>query len=311
MSCFILHTWIERYIFTVFTISTYFNLNLTCLGPAWLPIVGNLPELKKLSMKLGGQHLALSELSQKHNTNVLGLKLGNDYVIVVFAYPVVKAILTREEYEGRPDSFFIRLRSMGTRKGKYCFNRFAIQKEIDNYFLKYAGITCTDGNLWCTQRNFVVKHLRSLGFGKTTMEVMINEELQEVLQILKNEHTDVQIGNILAPSVLNVLWALTAGTRISRTDPRLSRLLALLDIRAKAFDMSGGTLSQHPWLRFIAPEKTGYNLLQKLNGELHSFFLDTINEHEKNWCEGKDDDIIYNFISEMKQSESGTTFTRK
>lgn len=79
--------------------------------------MGNLPELRKLSKRLGGQHLALLELAKMYKTNVLGLKLGNDLVITVFSYATVKHVLTSEEYEGRPDNFFIRLRSMGTRKG--------------------------------------------------------------------------------------------------------------------------------------------------------------------------------------------------
>lgn len=81
--------------------------------------MGNLPELKKLSRSLGGQHLALSKLAEKYKTNILGLKLGKDYVVTVFSYSVVRTVLVGEEYEGRPDNFFIRLRSMGTRKGTY------------------------------------------------------------------------------------------------------------------------------------------------------------------------------------------------
>lgn len=87
-------------------------------GPRWIPIFGNLFLLKHLSRKFGGQHLALSKLAEQYKTNVLGLKLGKDYAIAVFSYDLVRQVLTEEEYEGRPDSFFIRLRSMGTRKGK-------------------------------------------------------------------------------------------------------------------------------------------------------------------------------------------------
>lgn len=142
------------------------------------------------------------------------------------------------------------------------------------------------------------------------MEFMITEELREVLHVIKANPDRVRVGKILAPSVLNVLWALTAGSRIPRTDPRLDRLLELLNSRSKAFDMSGGTLSQHPWLRYLAPERTGYNLLQKLNKELKELFMATIKEHYERWTEGRNDDIIYSFITEMKQAkDASTTFT--
>lgn len=45
-----------------------------------------------------------------------------------------------------------------------------------------------------------------------------------------------------------------------------------MDRRAKAFSMGGGILSSVPWIRYIAPEASGYNLLMTLNKELKSFF---------------------------------------
>ena len=85
----------------------------------WLPFIGNLHELKKLSKFLGGQHHALQELAHKYNTNVLGLKLGSEYIVTVFTYPLIREVLTSEEYQGRPDNFFLRLRCMGKRNGKF------------------------------------------------------------------------------------------------------------------------------------------------------------------------------------------------
>lgn len=257
-------------------------------GPLWIPLVGNLPYLKKLSRALGGQHLALLELSKRWKTNVLGLKLGNNTIVTVFSYPVIKTVLTSEEFEGRPDNFFIRLRSLGTRQ----------------------GVTCTDGELWMIQRSFVVRHLRNLGFGKTAMEMKIKEELLEILDIIKLNGKEVQIGRLLAPAVINVIWSLTAGTRIAREDPRLNKLLDLLSQRTKVFDMAGGTLSQHPWLRFIAPEASGYNIITRLNAELAALFMETIKQHHQTWTAGKNDDLIYSFISEMNQPNGhSTTFT--
>lgn len=89
------------------------------LGPPCLPIVGNLPLLKKLSKELGGQYLALEHLAKKYKTRVLGLQLGSDFVITVFSYEVVRQVLTKEEYEGRPNSFFLKLRCMGEKRGKF------------------------------------------------------------------------------------------------------------------------------------------------------------------------------------------------
>ncbi|KAG5896790.1 hypothetical protein JTB14_008366 [Gonioctena quinquepunctata] len=261
-------------------------------GPFPLPIVGNLPELKKLAIALGGQHLALSKLSEIYKSNVIGLKLGGKHIVAVFSYELVKIVLTSEEYEGRPDDFFMRLRSMGVRR----------------------GITGTDGDLWRIQRSFVTVHLRNLGFGKKSMEKQIQEEVAKILKFVgENENEKTQIKSILPISVLNILWVFISGSRLDWDDVRLAKLLKILDERAKAFDMSGGTLNILPWLRYIAPEKSGYNLIVRLNNELSAILMVPIEEHFETWTEGRNDDLIYSFITEMKkhQGDDETTFTKE
>ena len=63
----------------------------------------------------GGQHNAFKKLTKDYETEVLGLKLGRDRFIVGTGHKMVTEIQTREEFDGRPDNFFIRLRTMGTR----------------------------------------------------------------------------------------------------------------------------------------------------------------------------------------------------
>lgn len=111
-------------------------------GPRWLPVVGNSPQLRRLARAVGGTHRALAIWANTYSTSVLGLRLGGDYVVVLFGAKTVREALCREEFDGRPDNFFIRLRTMGSR----------------------MGITCTEGQLWTEQRNFVVRHLRQVGY---------------------------------------------------------------------------------------------------------------------------------------------------
>lgn len=77
--------------------------------------MGNTPYVRALARKVGGQHLAFEELSKLHKSPVLGLKLGTDLVVVGLTYPIVKEVHNKEEFDGRPDNFFLRLRTMGTR----------------------------------------------------------------------------------------------------------------------------------------------------------------------------------------------------
>lgn len=180
-------------------------------------------------------------------------------------------------------------------------------------FTHRLGITCTDGELWAEQRNFATRHLREAGYGRKPMDVQIQNELNELLDII-DEHNGQPIwpGSFLPPSILNVLWTFTAGKRISRTDERLTRLLTLMQDRSKAFDVSGGVLNQMAWLRHIAPEKTGFNLINRFNQEIHAFFMEAITEHKLDFDEEKaTDDLIYAYIKEMQNADgkSSTTFT--
>lgn len=148
------------------------------------------------------------------------------------------------------------------------------------------------------------------------MELEIQHELLELL-----DEIEAKKGNsfwpgedFLAQSVINVLWTFTTGKRISRNDPRLLKFINLLYKRSKLFDMSGGTLSQFPILRFIAPEKSGYKLIKNLNQEFYNFFMEIIDEHIENFNEDKsNDDLIYAYLSEMKlrENDKSSTFQLK
>lgn len=88
------------------------------LGPPWLPFTGSVKEFKLLAKKLGGMHLAAEELCKTYNSNVIGLKLGQEKVVIVMKYDLVKEVLIRDDFNNRPDNFFMKLRCMGIRRGK-------------------------------------------------------------------------------------------------------------------------------------------------------------------------------------------------
>lgn len=237
---------------------------------------------------------------QQFDSPVIGLRLGSENVVVAMTYPMVRAVHTDPDYDGRPDNFFLRLRTMGT--------RYAIGKNVsrcEHQFisnLRRLGITFTDGDLWLEQRNFATRHLRNAGYGRKPMELQIHNELNELLQVIAScNDTAVWPGTFLSPSVLNVLWTFTAGATIGRDDARLGRLLELMQQRSKAFDMSGGVLNQMAWLRHLAPEWTGFNLINRFNAELRAFFTETIEAHKLDYTDERSgDDLIYAYLREMR-----------
>lgn len=90
-------------------------------GPAWLPIVGNFVEFRRRLCIFGYHHLAWESFSRELG-DVVGLKMGRNLVVTVFGPDAVKEVLTREEFDGRPDGYFFRLRTFGKRLGTLITN---------------------------------------------------------------------------------------------------------------------------------------------------------------------------------------------
>ncbi|XP_067004472.1 probable cytochrome P450 305a1 isoform X2 [Anabrus simplex] len=166
------------------------------------------------------------------------------------------------------------------------------------------GITCTDGKLWHEQRSFAVRHLRKVGYGKESMEQAIQTELSELVLTLDQEER-VRLGPEFAKSVLNVLWMFVAGNRLTQSCSYINKLLYLMDKRKQVFDMSGGKLSQMPWLRFVAPDFSGYSLITEINTALEDFFKEIIEKHEQTHSCRNIRDFIDAYLHQMHDEEEG------
>ncbi|XP_049886246.1 probable cytochrome P450 305a1 isoform X2 [Pectinophora gossypiella] len=257
------------------------SVTYTC--PSWYPFIGCSAIVQNVSQKYGSQWKGLSQLAKEHSTQVLGLKLGSELVVVVYGEKNLRQVFTGLEFEGRPNSFFIRLRCLGKR----------------------LGITFTDGAIWKEHRHFTVKHLRNVGFGKTAMEKEIQIELLNILQYIKNNTKSLSPKKVLAAAVLNVLWKYVAGERIE--EDRLMFLLDLLNARSKAFSMAGGWLNLYPWSRFIFPKLSGYSLIVKMNEQISEIIDEAIKKHKSKAVEGND--FMYYFLDEINEHKS--TFTEE
>ncbi|XP_073955246.1 probable cytochrome P450 305a1 isoform X2 [Choristoneura fumiferana] len=245
-------------------------------------MVGSSNAVQKLTKFYGSQWKALSHLAKEYSSEVLGLKLGSDLVVVVYGDRNIRQVFIDTEFEGRPDSFFIKLRCFGKR----------------------MGITSADGPLWSLHRQFTVKHLKNVGFGKTAMEKEIQYEMNRIVDYISSSNKPITPKNIFASSVMNVLWKYVAGESIAKD--RLTLLLDLLSARSKAFSMAGGWLNQFPWCRFIFPEASGYTLIRRINKQLADIIEEAIENHKN---KATNNDFIYSYLEHMKDNKD--TFTEE
>ncbi|XP_049784993.1 methyl farnesoate epoxidase-like isoform X2 [Schistocerca cancellata] len=258
-------------------------------GPTWLPLVGNYQDMCRLSKKLGSQHEAFTYLAQKYGSPVIGLHLGGELTVIVSTRSLIREVLTRPEFEGRPQNFFARLRSLGLGK----------------------GVTMVAGKLWQEQRAFVMRHLRSLGFSGAAMQALVGEEVRALLEELSDSRErPTQLKQLLVPSVLNVIFHFCAGYRFPRGDQLVQTLMDLQDVRSRAFDMTGGKLSAMPWLRFIQPEATGYNAITKFNKITSAFCMKLIEDHKATYVPGKKRDLIDAYLCEIAKAEEAQNNNR-
>lgn len=76
------------------------------------------------------------------------------------------------------------------------------------------------------------RHLRDFGFGKNVMETLIMDSAQELVMWLKREKNQPlqshDLQRRLSLAVLNSLWTIVSGQKVSQDDPKLLGLLDAL-----------------------------------------------------------------------------------
>jgi methyl farnesoate epoxidase/farnesoate epoxidase len=79
----------------------------------------------------------------------------------------------------------------------------------------------SNGETWEQLRRFALRQLRDFGFGKTSMEHLIVDEVKEVIEWMK-VHEGEPIGEIkerMSIAVVNSLWTMMSGQRSKQDDP--------------------------------------------------------------------------------------------
>lgn len=89
-----------------------------------------------------------------------------------------------------------------------------------------AGILQGEGENWEVHRRFLLRQLRDFGFGKSSMEVLIMDEVQEVIdRYRKKAGTPVgEIRETIKLAVVNSLWRIISSERFAQDDKRLLKL---------------------------------------------------------------------------------------
>ena len=145
-------------------------------------------------------------------------------------------------------------------------------------FLQNSNVhfSFSDSEEWKEQKRYTMRVLRDFGFGKSSMEGMIHEEVQKLIDSLDPKcGKPVNLRYSFNLSIINGLWAITTGNQMAIDDPKLIKMVQQIE---KIFVATGErkVFNGFPWLRFIAPKACGWDEMYKISNNLIAFIEDTM-----------------------------------
>ncbi|EFX83937.1 hypothetical protein DAPPUDRAFT_194538 [Daphnia pulex] len=262
-------------------------------GPRGVPLLGFAPFLPKNEPFFR----AMQKMAEKYGP-VTGFYLGPFLPFIsVDGHKAVKEALHNNDLNGRPSGTLVISRTFG----------------------KKLGLLIVDGDFWQEQRRFTLRHLRDLGFGKTSIEDQMMGEISDlILDITGAAKSDpdhiVDFKAIFTVSVFNILWAIIGGKRYQRDDPAFKQLLANVDLFLRGGNIAQVVIPVPAFLVRLFPSlPSRLGVKDELFVPIQQFIEKSIDEHVSTRSKGDAArDFIDVYLDEMeKQLENDSTFTKK
>lgn len=191
-------------------------------------------------------------------------------------------------------------------------------KHVINIDVLRLGLLLTDEEFWVEQRRFVLRHLREFGFGKRTMAELVQEEAVELVDTFKAKIAKSSNGkgqviamrDAFSVGVLNTLWSMMASKRYDIEDKELQDLQGLLTELFANIDMVGALFSQFPFLRYVAPEASGYKSFVEIHQRVWTFLKAELDNHKNTFILNQPRDLMDVYLQmlhseDKKESYSG------
>ncbi|XP_032984602.1 cytochrome P450 2B11-like isoform X1 [Rhinolophus ferrumequinum] len=183
-------------------------------GPRPLPFFGNL-----LQMRRRGLLKYILQLRQKYG-DVVTVYLGQRPVVMLCGIDTI-----REALLGQSEAF--------SGRGKIAV--------LDQTFQGY-GVIFSNGECWKTLRQFSLATLRHFGMGKQSVEKLIQEEAQCLVEELQKSQGVLQDPTFFFHSITaNIICSIVFGKRFAYRDPEF---LKLLDLCYQSFSLLSSFSSQ-------------------------------------------------------------------
>ncbi|XP_058788911.1 cytochrome P450 18a1 [Phymastichus coffea] len=247
-------------------------------GPWGIPILGYLP-----FMKGADQHVTYTELAKKYGS-MFSAKLGNQLVVVLSDYRIIRDTFRREEFTGRPHNEFTNI--------------------LGGY-----GLINTEGALWKDQRRFVQDKLRNFGMtyrgaGKKILESTIMKEIEVFIRGLEvREGAPTSVSFSLGMSITNVICSIIMGVRFKHGDSRFKRFMGLIEEGFRLFGQLS-FINFIPIVRYLPWMKIVQTKLTANREEMADFFQETVDQHRATFDGSNVRDLVDAYLLEIEKAKA-------
>lgn len=242
-------------------------------GPYGLPLVGYVPFMGSKP------YLTFKRLADKYGS-VFSVTIGSELTVFVNDWKGIKEVLIRQgdTYSTRPYVFTFDVMFQG----------------------KKNDIVTTSGPITKEHKRFSVQLLKDFGFGKSVLEGVVLEKVNELVKRLEAQSGQaVDVTHMFLVPILNGIWGITSGNRFDSNDPKARAF-------GKAFHGligvgSVGILNVWPFLRHLAPKLTGYTLLHESSRDINNYMAEVVDGHWDNFKNNERRDFTDEYIAEIEQ----------
>ncbi|XP_064602501.1 cytochrome P450 2C26-like [Liolophura sinensis] len=250
-------------------------------GPTPWPLIGNFPSLR------GDLFTALQKLRSMYG-DVYLLYMGSMPTVFVHDLDNIREVLvTRgDEFADRPN--------------------LMIAEKIS----KGKGVANTSGEVWKQQRRYTLHTLRDFGVGKSSLEQKVMEEVEVLIQCLRDTGGDTfPMGKLLHTSVSNVICSIVFGNRFEHEDPKFVKYMKAIDENIESVGFAG-PINFLPWLKYIPGDFFKYHRTLRNVDMVEAFILDEIKSHKETLDPDEPRDFIDAYLSEIArcQDDENSTF---
>ena len=255
-----------------------------------LPLVGHVYKLFTAEAQREPINFMWKLYKKYQKNGLMHLKFCTIDVVFVGDFETVKYLFNHPDVQLRGTEA-MRKSSMEERKvknkkhvpGKRFNESFSCSHLKQFLYFCQTGVVLSQGKIWVEQRRFALRTLKDFGFGKQSMEDLVQEEVELFKAlIIKNGDEPFDFNSKFNLPILNALWRIAVGERFDYDSPKLLSILNRLTETFKRFGKPEAMIGiAFPWINRINPKAFGRDETLSVSHEIQALMTESIKQHQQ------------------------------